>query len=159
MVKFLNIIILVFCFIPSYAESFYKWRDKSGVIHITDYKPDGVEIINEDSNKGFNKIKSNNNSIQQQYRLDNLKKESSSSEELNLKKYLDSSITNARNEYEFCVRDLNSRMTPRSAKDKSEHRGRKKMCESLFAHYKYLLSLTNADEYLVSPEKQTNILK
>lgn len=40
----------------SYAGGFYKWVDENGKVHITDYLPDGVEVISGDKGMAVNKV-------------------------------------------------------------------------------------------------------
>lgn len=56
MIRILGILLVVSMCSFSYAGGFYKWRDETGKVHITDYLPDGVEVISGDSGSAVNKV-------------------------------------------------------------------------------------------------------
>lgn len=148
MFRLLVFFVILLLYSSLYAEEFYKWKDKNGKVHITDYLPDGVEIMNDNKAASFNKIKSNTFSNQNHNNAKNLQENIYRSKSENIKNNLDSKITDAKNKYDFCVKDMNSRMTPKSPEAKSEHRQRKKMCDSLYKEYAYLLTLTSDNEFI-----------
>lgn len=148
MIKFLAIFVFLVLCSTSYSGGFYKWKDENGKVHITDYLPEGVETIEDKTKTSVNKVKMNTVPIQQSNNSNNLNNEFHRSENQNKNYNLDSEVIVAKNKYDFCMKDLSSRMTPRSDKSHAEHLERKKKCNDFYIEYVRLLMKTNDNEFI-----------
>lgn len=56
MTRIHGILLVVAMCSSAHAGGFYKWKDENGKVHISDYMPDGVEVISGDRGMSLNKV-------------------------------------------------------------------------------------------------------
>jgi hypothetical protein len=105
MVRILGVFLVLAVYSISFAGGFYKWKDESGKVHITDYLPDGVEVISGGAGMSVNRVSSPNiqDSSSQGGEYDSSEYQSHAE---TLGHELDADITESKNNYDTCMRNV-----------------------------------------------------
>ena len=105
MIRVLGILLVVAMCSSAYAGGFYKWKDENGKVHITDYLPDGVDVISGDSGMSVNKV-SGPNIPGASDQGAGYASSAAPAQETDSDKELDAEIAAAKNKYDSCMRNI-----------------------------------------------------